>query len=782
MRLLSLLVVILLSACATLAGLQLDDRFGKPDSTRYDRPPAPTAASPDYWRDVRPVLDRRCVTCHACYDAPCQLNLASYEGITRGASATPVYWTAPRLIAERPTRLGLDADSPSAWRALGFFPVLNERQNTPEANLAASSLHRLLAMKRTHPGQRSGLLNDPDLDTSLDRQAICPSAEGLDDYARQHPTRGMPFALPPLSEQEHHTLSRWIETGAGYRPPPPLPAAVRTQIADWEAFLNGDSDKARLSARYIFEHWYIGHLWFPEMPGQYFGLVRSTTPPGEPLRRIATRRPYDDPGVARVWYRIERLETTPVAKTHMPLRLDPARLARLQQWFIAPDYRVSKLPDYVPEVAANPFVAFRELPIDARYRLMLDEAHFTVSGFMKGPVCRGQVALNSINDHFWVVFLNPDGAGAPLTQAIVERASPVMRMPAEEESTAGVLVWLRYAELEKKYAAARSEAVRQLGNQNGGPTLKDIWDGDGRNPNAALTIFRHFDSASVVRGLVGEQPQTAFVMGYPLLERMHYLLVAGFDVFGNVGHQLMTRMYMDFLRMEGEMNFLALLPQAERQQVLARWYRQRSDPHNRYLADANAYFPQETGIRYRSNDRLGELYQMLRRHTAGVREAAHTLEASGLQGRPLEALQRLATLRGIAASLLPEDSLVAINHGPRRLAVVAMLRNSAHSNVSEMFSEEKRRLPQEDSLSVLNGVVGAYPNALFAVDAEKLPIFVDQVMALKTQADLTALFDRFAIRRTDPRFWQISDRIHDYWQASNPVAYGVLDYSRLDNE
>ena len=99
-----------------------------------------------------------------------------------------------------------------------------------------------------------------------------------------------------------------------------------------------------------------------------------------------------------------------------------------------------------------------------------------------------------------------------------------------------------------------------------------------------------------------------------------------------------------------------------------------------------------------------------------------------------------------------------------------------------MFSEEKRRLPQEDSLSVINGVVGAYPNALFAVDSEKLPIFVDQVMALKTGADVTALFDRFAVRRTDPRFWQISDRIHDHWQASNPVAYGVLDYSRLDNE
>ena len=36
-----------------------------------------------------------------------------------------------------------------------------------------------------------------------------------------------------------------------------------------------------------------------------------------------------------------------------------------------------------------------------------------------------------------------------------------------------------------------------------------IWSGDGINPNAALTVFRHFDSASVAQGLVGNKPKTA---------------------------------------------------------------------------------------------------------------------------------------------------------------------------------------------------------------------------------------------------------------------------------
>jgi hypothetical protein len=50
--------------------------------------------------------------------------------------------------------------------------------------------------------------------------------------------------------------------------------------------------------------------------------------------------------------------------------------------------------------------------------------------------------------------------------------------------------------------------------------------------------------------LVGNNPKTAWLLNYQLLERIHYLLVAGFDVFGNVGHQLDARLSMDFLRME----------------------------------------------------------------------------------------------------------------------------------------------------------------------------------------------------------------------------------------
>lgn len=775
------LLAVFLGACASLAGYQLNDRFGPPDPERFDRPQAAlTRNTPDYQRDIRPLLDKRCVSCHACYDAPCQLNLSRYDGITRGASSSTVY-SGTRLLAASPTRIGVDAGSVREWRGKGFFPVLNERNSTPEANREGGVMYRLLAQKMHQPRPPAGPLNDPDLDLSLNRDQICTTAEGVDHYLQSHPTRGMPFGLPPLSKAEFGTLSHWLEDGAPYSPPPPLSRAVQRQIEDWETFFNADDRKSQLAARYIYEHWFIGHLWFGELPGQYFELVRSRTPPGRPIERIATRRPYDDPGTPRVYYRISRLESTPVAKTHMPLKLDPARLSKLRQLFISANYTVSELPGYAPETASNPFVTFHALPLEARYRLMLEEAQFTLMGFMKGPVCRGQVALNAIDDHFWVVFVAPNAKESTLMQRLIDGAMPVLRLPAEQQSSTGLLAWTAYAKLENQYLAGKRTLIEQLGAHGSQPTLADIWDGDGSNPNAALTVFRHFDSASVERGLIGNRPQTAFVMGYPLLERMHYLLTAGFDVFGNVGHQLATRLYMDFLRIESELNFLVFLPLKDRQPVLDHWYRGRSEPHNHYFRDATAHFPQETGVNFHSKDTLNELYERIQARMAPVRETQHELASSGLDAQSIGQLEALGKIQGLTAAIMPEDSLLLIRQPNGKNTVISILRNSAHSNVAEMFDESERRLPQEDTLTVQHGIVGAYPNAIFALDSNQLSAFVRAVAALRTPADLSALANQYAIRRTDPRFWPTSDLLHANYLQQQAIEYGILDYSRLEN-
>lgn len=68
-----------------------------------------------YSRDVQPIFTAKCVACHACYDAPCQLNLGSGEGVQRGANKLPVY-DGGRTDEQAPTRLFLDAHSEAACR------------------------------------------------------------------------------------------------------------------------------------------------------------------------------------------------------------------------------------------------------------------------------------------------------------------------------------------------------------------------------------------------------------------------------------------------------------------------------------------------------------------------------------------------------------------------------------------------------------------------------------------------------------------------------------------
>jgi hypothetical protein len=46
----------------------------------------PVSASDDYTTHIQPIFDNRCAACHSCYNAPCQLNLQSHSGLTRGAT------------------------------------------------------------------------------------------------------------------------------------------------------------------------------------------------------------------------------------------------------------------------------------------------------------------------------------------------------------------------------------------------------------------------------------------------------------------------------------------------------------------------------------------------------------------------------------------------------------------------------------------------------------------------------------------------------------------------
>ncbi|MDO6385888.1 fatty acid cis/trans isomerase [Uliginosibacterium sp. 31-12] len=774
-----LALLVFLVGCATLAREDLGALFGPANPTRFDTPHA-EAGQVSFRTEVLPVLEQRCVVCHACYDAACQLKLGSFEGISRGASKDNVY-DAARLFEANPTRLFIDADQPSVWRKKGFHPVLNEFPATPAAELQASLLARALDLKERHPLTPNEPAPDS-LDFSLNRTNQCPSIEEYSAFERKNPLMGMPFGMPAISSAESGLLRRWLQQGAPYEGSRPLAASVTAEIRKWERFFNGSSLREQLVSRYIYEHLFLANLYFEGEPElRYFRLIRSTTPSGQPAREIASRRPFDDPGKAPFYYRLLPVEESIVAKSHMPYALSAQRMTRWQELFFTPDYQVTSLPGYAPEIATNPFRAFAALPVKSRYRFMLDEAEFTVMGFIKGPVCRGQTALNVINDHFWVFFQDPE----TLTSSDAEFLSLESRnlaLPAAEESNSLVLTPLiRYSRQEERYLEAKSAYLEKRFARPEDVSLNLIWNGDGQNPNAALTIYRHFDNATVMKGLAGQKPKTAWAISYSLLERIHYLLTAGYDVFGNLGHQVNTRLYMDFLRMEGEFNFISMLPQAERIGVRDYWYRDASQNVKDHVYGKHAHFNQESGISLSGQGRPEhELMGLLAARLQPALPYKHNLSALPDNGLRRE-LETLAAIRGSSLSWLPEASFLRIEEPGRAPLTFTLLRNTAHRNITMLLREDKAVVPAEYGLDVLQGIATAYPNAFYRLQRKDLAEFTQRIARLGSKADYRELMERFGVRRTSPDFWAMSDAINADYRRQEPIEAGILDLNRFEN-
>jgi hypothetical protein len=776
-RFLSLLLVISTSGCTALAVRKLDKRYGQ--EAPRDRLAASSSVV-TYEHDVAPIFNRRCLMCHACYDAPCQLKMENFSGLDRGASPALVYDSA-RLLKAPLTRLGIDAQTTGEWREKGFHPVLNERDQTTANDVNASVLYNLLALKSRNP-LPGGVLPKEMFDFSLSRKQTCATLATLPKYEKEHPQWGMPFGLPALSTDQVNAVSSWLSDGAKTQGPPPMPENYAKEIAAWEAFFNGDSLKEQLMNRYVYEHLFLANIYFDELgTGEHFRLVRSTTPPGQPIEIIATRRPYDDPLVTRPYYRLQRNVDVLVSKTNMAYALNAKRMERWKALFLAPDYQVAQLPGYKEVEASNPFVTYRAIPVKSRYQFMLDEAQYTIMGFIKGPVCRGQIALNVIEDHFWVWFIDPDVEATTNDGEFLATQLTNLELPASEgSSNLRLLHWKHYANIEKKYLAAKAAHAAATYPNGRKLTLEMIWDGGGVNQSAALTIFRHFDSATVVKGLVGNEPKTAWVIDYPLLERIHYLLVAGYDVYGNVGLQLFSRLYMDFLRIGGEFNFLYFLPQEARTSALDNWYRGAEKEIAKYVAESQHLFDQDTGIEYKGDDPKHELYEHLKHRIGPALSHHYELGREPLPEDVQRELSRLGQAHGIPVSWLPELSMLTIEtaQGPKP---ITLIHNDGHTNVASMFGEQKRRLPEEDTLTVVPGFLGSYPNAFFKVKQEDLPGFVDAVVRLAAEEDFAGFMGRYGIRRTDPGFWAHSDLIFGQVESLDYPDRGVLDYSRIEN-
>ena len=740
------------------------------------------AAEPiSYSRDVQPIFTKNCVACHACYDSPCQLNLGSAEGTLRGASKAAVY-NGTRREAQATTRLFVDAHGTAAWQRNGFTSVLDQQGSQ------AALMTRML--EQGH--QQSFAANSKlpvQLDIGIDRANQCPLPEEFTEFTRKSPLVGMPFAVTGLSETDYQTLQRWLAQGAPVdQQAVQASAAEEQQVATWEAFMNAHGARESLVSRWLYEHLFLAHLYFAGgESGHFFQLVRSRTPSGQPVNIIATRQPNDDPGTD-FYYRLQPVQGVIVHKTHITYGISAAKLARIKELFFASDWQVDAVPGYGIQRRANPFETFAAIPPQARYQFMLDNAEYFVRTFIRGPVCRGQIATDVIRDNFWALFQDPKHDLYLTDPEYRAEATHLLAMPGQLDGISDMLgLWRSYRDKRNAYEALRMQRYADAP----AASWSHIWAG---NDNALLSIFRQHDSASVGKGLVGEVPQTIWWLDFPLLERTYYQLVVNFDVFGNVSHQAQTRLYFDLIRNGAEVNFLRLMPAESRKGYLDDWY-QSSGKLKVWLDYQSIDTDSPSALQLLGSDpkrsfvtALLERYGSLNARPDPINrcDGVHC-HRSGIAAdfqRAEQSLSRLTGKPGAALKVieqLPEATLLRVQLANGQREVYSLLRNRAHSNVAFMLGEELRYQPALDTLTVYPGVLSSYPNFIFNVPAEQVAAFVAAMEQARDQAAFESVVERWGVRRTHPGFWRYFHDMSAYIQETNPVEAGVLDMNRYEN-
>jgi len=743
----------------------------------------------DYMQEVKPILDKRCAVCHSCYNSPCQLKMDSFEGADRGATKKAVY-NGSRLRSMDPTRLFTDAQSTEEWRKKEFFSV-TESKSSGGAN--DSIMIEILSHKINNPKSVG------EYKSEADDLTCSQNPEELGGYLEKHPNNGMPFGFPALKPEEFDIIAGWLVQGAkgpdaGEQEMLVTPKPGDAQaITRWETFLNQDDAKHAVTARYLYEHLFLAHIKFGTPTNEFYELFRSKTPPGRPADLIATVRPYDDPGVERIYYRFRKIHSTIVHKTHMVFDFDDAKLERIRELFIKPQWlQPPHIMGYDKKMSANPFVAFEQIPPRSRYQFLLDNSHYIIMTFIHGPVCKGQIALNVINDHFWVMFLDPEYDLSVAYPAFLRLHSGKLRMPIEVGSDMRIFNALTD---EYKKAAVEFYKARQdfyTSHHYVGLGYESLWKGNKAADAPLLTVYRHFDSASVHKGVVGNLPKTMWVVDYPLLERIYYALVAGFDVYGTVGHQLALRLYMDHLRVEGESYFLDFLPAAQRPELMQSWYQgidlKKIDYYSSTMPAHISFATNEPArefIEYMVNRNISPATRIT---FDAVNYERRDVVYPGPSDKGETKNDILRAFRAISKPGMPfftlmKDHQIKVAYMRIRLKdgkdlAVSIVINQWHSNVTHLYGEKAELDVSKDSADFISGLIGSYPNYFFDVREEDLPDFLDLLAHFKKSPADNGRLAKYGVNRAEDRLWDTYDWFQKRFYEDEPVSSGLFDLNR----
>lgn len=723
----------------------------------------------DFYLDqVRPIFESRCIACHACYDSPCSLKLTSFEGVERGVKPFDPY--AVRLTEVRPDRLFEDGKNVHDWRAKGFTSVLPAyTAQTSQARRESSLLYQAVKWGNYFKGAH---------EEDYEKRSASKCETEADDLAdlsdSDAKSVAMPFGLPALSQEQFQTLQTWIDLGA----PGPTSRAERVLknssnpavVKTFEDFLNNPNPKYQWTARYLYEHLYLGHILIEEIPGEFYQLVRSRTAAPAEIDIIATDFPYDDPG-RPFFYRLRKLHESLVHKTHIVKRWNLGSLDKLKAQFIDPAWGPIPVLNFQKK---NPFESFGFIPAAIRSQWMLDNAKLMIDFFTRGPVCNGSTATSVVRDHFWVFFMDPsfDPTARDSFYRLEDergmRVAKLLEMPALDDD--------RKFEGHYRKRVNRFEEIwaRELKTTYPfGVPKESLWNGSGQDKNAVLTVMRHSVNVTVHFGAIGGMPKTLWVLSYATFERIYYDLVASFNVYGGVKHKTNTRKYMDNLRREGEDLFLSFLPLEQRRFLRGVWY---DGSHSLFAKDEfkELYFDHDAGLYDANKESFVE----------DIKTWVYSNEIWGAsdpinyrQGRDAveRKLSQISRVEGVGR-YFKDVSYLIVREENKRPRYFTLIKNKDHHTMNKIWGEGYTRNPEGDHFVIFESLQLSYPNQIFEVEGPtELNQFIYRTAVMDEDEEYEELVNLFGVKKRDANFWDIYGEINNFFDQLYPVESAPFD-------
>lgn len=768
-------------------------------------------AGPDaYIEQIQPILARQCVVCHGCGDAPCQLKFTSYEGVLRGSNEDDLY--APRLLGVPreydPTHLAYGrvltddgfidyGQSEEFWRDIHFYSVTNRRRDSVMGRVLTQA-HELT----------TSLDESFKVAESIDARSFqCVGSDKPEDKLMVG--RAMPLGLRPLADEHSAALMDWLDLGAvGPGEVAQTALAIPKNadaIAEWETFFNPEDARGRLVSRYLYEHLFFAHLHFERSPGEFYRMVRSRTRNGA-IDEIVTERAFDPPKDDAFFYRLEKMTSVLVAKSHVAWRLGPKTMARWNELFYDSAWTLAATEEFEP-ASDNPFAYFAAIPAQSRARFMMEHSKELVDAMVRGSVCTGSGATFAIRDRFWVWFLDPDSDPSAL-DSINGKFTGGPRLGRgswyhlDPESASPLR--------ERAYLKAYRELLQR--HRPDGLSVADLWDGDeGRNPNAWLTVLRHHKSATVHTGPIAGQPETVWILSYANFERLYYNLVVQFKVWAHLAHKLETWTLMSYVRSEGEDLAATLLVPKMREELrdhptrgwgvinslLFPTYSDCSRPLKKALGKHCQYptgvsFPHPIGgtPTERIDEQMAFLEQLVAERIGGGLTLDDPLN-SRLGGDFPENIDTRADVEAALGALtgwksagwqhLPNITIIRVNAGDESW-LYTLINNRIYESHERVYQELLDRFPEEDTVSILPGIIGHYPSLFVDLSLDDVEWFVTALAAVDSQSAWASLVregnksGRILDRESLP-FWGFLEGIHAQWFLENPIDAAVLDVS-----